>query len=152
MWSRSISSLLVIILLCINATVWGAEKTLPTSCKQCNMHIATEKRNFSVFITEGIETSAWDDIGCAMAWRDNECAMRMSAFDSNARVFDYLTGESLIIEKAFFAHGSGVKTPMGYDVIAFAKKEDALVFVKKAGQGRVITYNDLMSMKWKANE
>lgn len=127
----------------------AAEKPLPTTCNKCNMKLDPANKKFSVTVSEGIEAAVYDDIGCALIWRDNECAMRMSAFDSNARVYDYNTGDPVVIEQAFFAHNAGVRTPMGYDIVAFKNKEDAAKLVKESGKGEVLTFNQLCSLKLK---
>lgn len=131
--------------------VSAAEKELPTFCKRCNMHLVAADKKFSVTIAEGIEASAFDDIGCALLWREGECAMRTSAFDSNARVYDYETGEPVVIEQAYFVHGAGLKTPMGYDLAAFKKKEHAEKLKKEKGKGEVITFNEACSLKLGSN-
>jgi hypothetical protein len=102
-----------------------------------------------VTVAEGLEASVFDDIGCALLWRDGECAMRTSAFDSNARVYDYGSREPVIIEQAFFVHDAGLQTPMGYDIAAFKKKEDAEKLVKEKGKGSVLTFSQLCSLKLK---
>lgn len=140
--------LLLLILMCASGAL-AAAKEAPTTCKKCNMKIPAENRKFSVTCTEGMESSAWDDIGCALSWRDGECAMRMSAFDNNALVYDYHTLEPIKIEQAFFVKGGGVKTLMGHDVVAFTKKEDADAFVKKQEQGKRLTYQELSELQWK---
>lgn len=127
--------------------VSAAEKELPTVCKRCSMHLDAADKKFSVTIAEGIEASAFDDIGCALLWRDGECAMRMSAFDSNARVYDYGNAEPVVIEQAYFVHGAGLKTPMGYDIAAFKKKEDAKKLKKEKGRGEVMTFSQVCSLK-----
>ncbi len=147
--SRMFRHFLLIAAIVAAATfVVGAEKELPASCKRCNMRIDAAQKRFSVTVAEGIEASVFDDIGCALLWRDGECAMRTSAFDSNARVYDFETGEAIVIEQAFFVHGGGLKTPMGYDIAAFKKREDAERLAGKNKQA-ILTFSQLCSLKLK---
>ncbi len=141
--------LTVILVIATAIAVAAAGKELPTSCKRCNMHLDPAHNRFSVTVAEGIEASVFDDIGCALLWRDGECAMRTSAFDSNARVYDFETGEATVIEQAFFVHAGGLRTPMGYDIAAFKKREDAERLVRKNKQGSLLTFSQLCSLKLK---
>lgn len=146
---RQFRVFLLLALVFITSGAQAAPKEAPTVCKKCDGKISAENGKFSVTCTEGLEASAWDDIGCAMAWRDGECAMRMSAFDSNALVHDYHTGEPIKIELAFFVKGGGVKTPKDHDIAAFKSKEGAVAFKKNQEQGKVLTYLELCEMQWK---
>lgn len=143
------SVLVLSALLIIAATLGAAEKQLPSSCKRCNMRVDAADKKFAVTVAEGIEASIFDDIGCALEWRESECAMRTSAFDSNAYVHDFRSGEPVLIERSFFVSASGIATPMGYDIAAFKNKEDAEILVKEKGRGTVLTFNELCSVTLK---
>lgn len=127
--------------------VSGTDRPLPSGCKRCAMLLDPALKKFSVTVAEGMERSSFDDIGCALLWRDAECAMRTSAFDNNARVYDFHTEEAVPIEKAFFAVHTGTRTPMGYDIAAFKNKDEAARFVKEKGQGQILTFNQACSLK-----
>jgi nitrous oxide reductase accessory protein NosL len=127
----------------------AAEKAAPTWCNKCNKNISEANTKYSVTLTEGIEPMAFDDIGCAMLWREGECAMRMSAFDSYAQVHDCLTGESVGIENAFFAYGPEIKTPKGYGIAAFRTREQAAAFAAQSGKAKVLTFQELTSLQLK---
>lgn len=119
------------------------------ACKKCDMKFSDADKKFSVTVSQGIEFSEFDDIGCAMVWKYGECAMRQDAFDNYAVAHDYETGEQVPVQKALFVVESGVKTPMGYGVIAFKTKEQAEKLVAELKKGKVIKYADLDAMKWK---
>lgn len=127
----------------------AADNAAPTWCKKCNKNIDTTGKIFSVTLTEEIEPMSFDDIGCSLLWREGECAMRMSAFDSYARVYDYITGESIRMENAFFAYGPEIKTPKGYGIIAFKAREQAAVFAAQSGKTKVLTFSELTSLTLK---
>lgn len=125
-----------------------AEKKAPTQCEVCGMKITAANKSFSVMVTEVLSPMAFDDIGCAIKWRDGECAMRQEAFDDNARAHDYETGASIAMAKAVYVRGAGVKTPMGHDVLAFASKDRAKRFAAKQGKGKVLSYGDLIMLEF----
>lgn len=112
-------------------------------CKQCNMKIEESQKRFSVVDAKSPEKAAFDDIGCALLWREDLCASKLMRFESNAEVFDYYTAEPVIIEDAYFVIDSGVKTPMEYGIIAFKNKQGAERFVAETGKGKVVTYGKL---------
>lgn len=148
--SRTLKALsFLFVMTAIASASFAADKELPVTCKRCNMRLDPAARIFSVTIAEGIEASVFDDIGCALLWREGECAMRTDAFDNNARVYDYGSQEPVIIGQAFFVHEAGLKTPMGYDIAAFKKKEDAEKFIKEKGKGLALTFGQVCSLKLK---
>jgi hypothetical protein len=148
---RTLSKAFILLtaLVVLAAGLGAAEKQLPSSCKRCNMRCDAADRKFLVTVAEGMEASVFDDIGCALEWREGECAMRTSAFDGNARVHDFRTGEPVLIEQSFFVHAAGLTTPMGYDIAAFKNKEDGETLVRENGRGTVLTFNQLCSVKLK---
>jgi hypothetical protein len=139
MFKKRFAFLLVLLMVLLPLIAPAAEKAAPTWCNKCNKNISEANKKYSVTLTEGIEPMSFDDIGCSMLWRDGECAMRMSAFDGNARVYDYLTNEPVLIENAFFAYGPpGIKTPRGYGIIAFKTREQAAVVAAQSGKAKVV--------------
>lgn len=138
------------LLVCLAAVSSGAaEKPKPSTCKQCNMKIGDADKKYAVYVLEGIEPTAFNDIGCAVIWYNNECAMRQSAFDSNAIAHDFGTGEPVPAEKAVFVTGPGVKTPKGYGIVAFKSREQAEKFAGGLENGKVISYSELTALKLK---
>ena len=105
-------------------------------------------RNFSVVIPAGIEPSSFYDIGCAVKFRDNECASRQLALDQNAEVFDYLSGEKIKAQDAFFAAGTDVQTPLGHGVVAFKEKVGAEKFAAEH-KGKVLKWYEIVDLTFK---
>ena len=119
------------------------------TCKNCNMNFDNAGKKFSVVVPKGIEFSEFDDIGCALLWKNGECAMRQDAFDNNALVYDYRTEESVPIQSAFFVVEAGLKTPMGHGIVAFKVREQAEQLVAELKKGKVVKYAELDSLKLK---
>jgi nitrous oxide reductase accessory protein NosL len=57
-------------------------------------------------------------------------------------VKDYTTGNSIDIEQASLAYKSKVKSPMGPDLVPFAFKKDALLFIEAQG-GSLINFSEV---------
>ncbi len=92
----------------------------------------------------GIEDQSFDDIGCAVLSRNNECAMRQGMFDSNAVAYDYQTGDAVPVEKAFFVLRTDVKTTRGYGIVAFRDRTQAEAFSAAHGKGKVVKWYQLV--------
>jgi len=116
-------------------------------CVQCNMTVT--RKNLSAFLpnVSGMGPSHFCDIGCAVQSRNSECATRQMTFDSNAVVYDFLSGEPIPAEKAFFAFKSSYRTPMGYGIVAFKDKTQAEKFAEDRGKGKVIRWFELVDEK-----
>ncbi len=109
------------------------------------------EKKFSVELPKaaGLGEQSFNDIGCAVASRNGECAMRQSMFDGGAFTFDYLTGEQLPVEKAHFVMRTDVKTPRGFGIVAFKDKAEAERFSAAHGKGRVVKWFELVDEKLK---
>ena len=92
---------------------------------------------------------SYDDIGCAVMARNEECATRQMMFDGAARVYDRSTGAELPAEKAYFVLKTDVTTPRGFGIVAFAEKAEAEKFSAAHGKGRVVRWFELVDEKLK---
>ena len=141
-------SLLLIIPVLVLAmfTAHAAEPKKTAVCSQCNRMISEADKRYSVFLpnVKVMGPSTFDDIGCAVASRNNECATRQMTFDGNAVVHDYLTEETVPAEKAFFVLKTDIKTPAGYSIVAFKDKAQADTFAAEHGKGKVVRWFELV--------
>lgn len=140
---------ILITVLVFAASVIAAEES--ATCRKCTMKLNEAGKKFAVIMPKipGMESSSFDDIGCAIAWRNGECATRQSNFDSHALTHDYVTGEQIAMEKSFYAVGAGVKTPKGYDIAAFREKAAAEKLVAERGKGQVLKLFELVDLPLK---
>ncbi len=134
----------VLILLISGITVHAAEKKLP-ACTNCGMDIPDNLKKFSVIQRAGKKV-IFCDIGCAIQWRAKQCTSIQMTFDGAAKTYDYNTGEPVSMQDAVYVKDSGVETPMGFGIIAFKSKADAESFIKKAGKGKLLTYDELIQL------
>ena len=130
-------------------TAHAADPKKAAVCSQSNMMINEANRKFSAFLpnVSGMGPSSYDDIGCAVASRNSECATRQMTFDSNAVVYDYVTEEAVLAEKAFFVLTPDVRTPMGYGIVAFKEKARAENFAAEHGKVKVVRWFELVDEK-----
>ena len=124
------------------------QKPVPTCDSVGISQVPAEFKQFSLVIPAGIEPSSFYDIGCAVKFRDKECASRQDAIDNNAEVHDYSSGEPVKAQDAFFAVGTDVLTPLGHGVVAFKEKAAAEKFASEH-KGRVIKWHQVIELEFK---
>jgi len=148
---RSVFSFLFSSILIIAMVTAGRadDQKKPAVCSVCNMKVSEAGKKFSVELpnVSGMGPASFCDIGCALISRNSECATRQSTFDSNAIVYDLMTGEQVPAEKAFFAYKSSFRTPMGYGIVAFKDKAEAEKFAAEHGKAKVVRWFELVDMK-----
>ena len=113
-------------------------------CGSAKIDEATRKFSVELRGASGMEDQSFDDIGCAVQSRNNECATRQGIFDSNARTWDHATGEQVPVEKAYFVLRTDVQTPKGFGIVAFKDKAQAEAFSEAHGKGKVIKWYQLV--------
>jgi hypothetical protein len=144
---RSVLAPVILLVLCFSAALFAGEQLRLGSCAQCKTVVTEENRKFAVIVPKGIEYSVFDDIGCAVIGRSNECASRQTLYDNNAVTYDHLTGEEVPVDQAFFIYRTDVKTPRGYGIVAFKDKAKAEEFAAAHGKGKVIKWYLLVDEK-----
>ena len=97
----------------------------------------------------GMESQNFNDIGCAVISRNGECATRQGIFDGGAATYDYVSGEQVPVEKAYFVLKTDVKTPGGFGIVAFKDKAEAEKFSAGHGKGKVVKWFELVDEKLK---
>ena len=133
------------------ALVFAAGSAIADECADTHVKITESVKKFSVLMSgaTGMETRSFDDIGCAITNRNNECATRQMLFDGHAAVVDYASGEELPAEKAFFVLKTDVQTPRGFGIVAFKDKNQAEQFSAGHGKGKVVRWFELVDEKLK---
>jgi nitrous oxide reductase accessory protein NosL len=124
-------------------TLAAAGMSLASTCNPDDTEITDDIRAFSV-VNVGLERDTFEDIGCAVMWRDELCAHEIIDFDANALVHDYESGESVRMTKAFFVRGSRVREG-GYDIVAFTDAARAEEFARAHG-AQVMDFNQLTTV------
>lgn len=150
---RSLFPLLLSFLMVFSTVAAGRadDRKKPSVCSECNMMVTEKNKKFSVVMpnVSGMGPSSFDDIGCAVNSRNKECATRQMTFDSNAIVYDFVTGEEVLAEKAFFTFKSSAWTPMGYGIVAFKDKVEAEKFAAEHGKVKVVKWFELVDERLK---
>lgn len=139
-------SLVVALSLAIFAAVGFAADS---KCSQ-RMTITDEKTSVSAYVFGNL---SFDDIGCAVTWRDKQCATDQASFDGSAKAHDYLTGAEVLFVNAYFVRAPGIiNSPLGYGIVAFAERASAEKFAADKGAGKPITFSELVALGLKFKE
>lgn len=119
-------------------------------CTSGNATITEDNIRFSLTNDQLLAPVAFDDIGCALIFRDEQCGTDQYRFDSGSMVHDYYTEEAVPAKEALYVAGSGVETPGGHGILAFKDRESAERFLSEGSEGsegnkgKVLTYGELL--------
>ena len=118
------------------------------ACSSPAVKITEENRRFSVLVpkSSGLGRHDWtyDDIGCAIRARNEECASRQSMFDGAALAHDYASGAQLPADTLYFVLKTDIRTPRGSGIVAFGDKAEAERFSLGHGTGKVVKWYELV--------
>jgi hypothetical protein len=130
-------------------TSYAEDKAEAVLCTRCQMKIENSAKKFSVSTPGRLIPVVFDDIECAIKFRNELCAMETLEFDNTAIAYDFYTGENVKMADAVYVSRSAVKTPMGSGIIAFKDRASAESFLAGHGQGEIVLLNDVTNMVFK---
>src|SRR3989339_886962 len=116
-------------------------------CPSSFAKITEDNKRFSVLVpkSSGLgNKQVYDDIGCSVLARNEECASRQNMFDGAALAYDHSTGAEVPVEKMYFVLKTDVRTPRGFGIVAFSSKEEAEEFSASHGKGKVVKWYELV--------
>ncbi len=137
---------LLLLTLCLSSMLIAGNASAG-ECNGTHATITETGKKFSLVVPKGLDYQSFDDIGCAVESRNNECATRQDLFDRNAVAVDYLSGEEIRADAAFFVIKTGVETPKGYGIVSFKDKAEAEKFSAEHGKGKVLRWFELVDEK-----
>ncbi|ADH86210.1 hypothetical protein [Desulfurivibrio alkaliphilus] len=110
-------------------------------CRQLAAPISGEERKYSV-VADIYGIRVYPDIACAVYWRTTQlCATELSTFQFTAKVFDYHSGDEVLMTEAYYV----VAAPGESRPLAFASRDGAQKFVAAAGGGELLSHEELLS-------
>lgn len=137
-------SVIVIFLVCFLSI--GISLVYSQDCKSMPPQIPEELKKFSIINDEVSKPYGFDDIGCAIKWRETQCISIQMTFDGSAKAHDFLTGEPIPVREAIYVKNADISTPQNSGIIAFKTRKEAEEFLKKAGKrGKILTFDELIS-------
>lgn len=143
---------IVMIVMAVMLIVAGCGKKTPEpaavnektdKCALCNMAVKNDHSATEVILENG-KVLKFDDLGCLVKWTKQNKDKKLAV----SYVRDYNKENWIQLEKATYVHDNKfAKTPMAYNVISFANKEDAQKFISEKS-GKLLTYEDLKKYSW----
>ena len=130
------------------AISWSADNPKPIKASEfrtCSGTMEITDVRFSASADIGLKVT-FDDIGCAIIWRNLQSAMDQTAFDSTALARDFNDLSTVIMSQAHYVLSKKLKTPIGFGIAAFSDKGSAKAFIKESGSGNLMSYRDLIKL------
>lgn len=116
-------------------------------CKICNMSIVHGDYAGEIVLKNG-DYEIFDDLGCLIDYvkknGDKEIGAAFIKDEKNKKWINVFKG-SYVYSKDFW-------TPMNYGVLAFDSEKAAKDWIASEGQGKLLTYEDLLDFKWGIHE
>lgn len=116
--------------------------------RTCSQNMEITDVRFSSRADLGIEV-IFDDIGCAIIWRNLQGAFDQTAFDSKATARDFNNLSSVLMSRAFYVINKKLRTPIGFGIAAFRDINGAKAFIKAKGSGRLMNYKEIIRLDLK---
>ena len=104
---------------------------------------------FSITHRPQAKKMLYDDIACGLKWRGKQCSSGQGNFDSGAVVYDFNTLAEIPVGEATFIQSAGIVSPMGSSLAAFASAADADAFLSQKGEGKRLTYQEVLLLDFK---
>jgi len=127
------------------ATSYGKDSTEEAEFRTCSQSMEITDVRFSARAEIGIEV-LFDDIGCAVIWRNLQCALDQATFDREATVRDFNNLSTILMSRATYVLNKDLKTPIGFGLAAFRDKESAKAFIREKGSGKLMTYKEILGL------
>lgn len=108
-------------------------------CDRCNM-IINEARYAASYVTNTGDVRRFDDIGGMFA-HVHDVPEEVTFY----WVHDYETEEWIKADEAVYVSAAGLRTPMGFDIVAFSTQEKAEALAAETG-GEVYSFEEVMEM------
>jgi len=144
----AISITLAAMLLAIPDAGLRAEDDVSTSSAEfrtCSQSMEITDVRFSARADIGVEV-LFDDIGCAVIWRNLQCALDQHTFDSKATVRDFNDLSSVLMSEAVYVINKNLRSPIGFGIAAFRNMNSAKAFIKEKGTGKLMIYKEVIRL------
>ncbi len=132
-----------------SATLYAADAPATATCEKRPFKEVKVVTPFSLTHRPKSKKMIYDDVGCALKWREKQCSSGQGTFDSDAKVYDFNTLAAIPISEATFVQSPAITSPMGYGLAAFASPAAADAFLAQKGSGKKLTYQEVLQLNWK---
>lgn len=112
-------------------------------CYICNMSMTHVDYAAQIVLKNGDQV-VFDDLGCLMEYVLTEGDNEIGA----GFIRDTNSSQWLDVKEAAYVYAKDFWTPMNYGVLAFASQEDAKAYIEEQGEGKVLTYDELLTFEW----
>lgn len=121
---------------------------IPEGFRTCSQNMEITDVRFSAKAAMKIDVQ-FDDIGCAVIWRNLLCAFDQEEFDVVATARDFNNLSTVRMSRAFYVLSNKIVTPIGFAIAAFSDKKSAMAFIKASNTGKLLSYDELIRLDLK---
>lgn len=143
----ALSALLVAALLATAPVASGADPE-KGEFRTCSREMKITDVRFSSRADMGL-TVVFDDIGCAVIWRNMQCAMDQTLFDDKATARDFDDLSTIRMSEAYYVLDDNLMTPIKFGIAAFRNIKAARKYMVDNGSGKLLGYRDLIKLDLK---
>jgi len=129
--------------------LYAGDEPAPSTCAKRPFKEVKTVTPFSITHRPQSKKMLYDDIGCGLKWRAKQCSSGQGNFDSGAIVYDFNTLAEIPVGEATFVQSPAIATPMGSGLAAFANPADADKFLSQKGEGKRLTYQEVLLLEFK---
>jgi len=113
--------------------------------RTCSQSMEITDVRFSARADIGVEV-LFDDIGCAVIWRNLQCALDQNTFDAKATVRDFNDLSFVLMSEAVYVMNKNLHTPIGFGIAAFRNMSNAKAFKREKGSGKIMSYKEIIRL------
>ncbi len=119
----------------------SGQPTSAVECKQLEEKVSgkTQKYSINAYVEALV---SFDSIDCGVEFRKDLCAMDMASFDVSAVVYDFNTGEELLMQETFFIINPPPEIT-NKKIISFKTEAAAKQFATEHG-GKAVNFDKLV--------
>lgn len=132
-----------------STTLRAADAVTAATCEKHPFKEVQTFTPFSITVRQNSKKVVYDDLSCGFKWREKQCSSGQGAFDADTVVYDFNTLAEIDIAKATFVQSPAVSAPMGSGLAAFADPAAADAFLAQKGDGKKLTYQEVLLLNWK---
>ncbi len=148
---KTLCALLVVALLAIAPASGHAAKKKKVKripIRTCSQEMKVTDVRFSARAVMGIKI-VFDDIGCAVIWRNMQGAFDQAIFDDKATTRDFDDLSTIKMSESYYVVDENLITPIKFGIAAFKDIGSAKKYIDYNGNGKLLGYKQLIKLDLK---
>lgn len=152
--NTALATIALLLSLLVAGTALAEESVVPAGAEEfrtCSQSMEITDVRFSARAEIGVEV-VFDDLGCAVIWRNIQCALDQGRFDQVATARDFNDLSIILMSSSYYVLTDKLITPIKFGIAAFKDKSDAKKFISDHGTGQILSYTELIKLELRPPE